>query len=244
MIILQMRSAFINCIENYSAKLIFETILETVEKARGGDFEMLTRKKCDNFNDFVRNLREILTTSNPNDKKFFIIFKKAERLRSMESNLLMGLMNLAELCNMNVCVILVTEITVENFLSGTGFVIPMLVHFDQYYQKELVKIMTLDCPNGFDETFYATYCQLLVSVFYLACRDLNELKHLVCKDIPSFLQTIHLFCCSNTTTLFASSSHKGELPVYTIKYEFGLIKMVWLGCLFSSSFQDSSYLII
>ena len=97
----------------------------------------------------------------------------------MESNLLAGFIKLAELMKMNISVILVTEITIEKFLSGTMAVVPTSVHFNEYNQKDLVKIMSLDCPAGYNEAFYATYCQLVISVFYLACRDLNELRHMV-----------------------------------------------------------------
>ena len=113
------------------------------------------------------------------DETFYLIFKKAERLRNMEYNLLPGFMRLAELTGMNICVILVTEITAERFLSGASFVCSNVIHFSQYSQKELIKIMLLDCPIGIDESIFETYCQLLISVFYLACRDLNELRHLV-----------------------------------------------------------------
>ena len=97
----------------------------------------------------------------------------------MEHNLLPGFMRMAELTGMNICVVLVTEIAAERFLSGASFVGSTVIHFSEYSQKELIKIMVLDCPIGIDESIYATYCQLLISVFYLACRDLNELRHLV-----------------------------------------------------------------
>ena len=111
---------------------------------------------------------------------FYIIFEKSERLRNMDANLISGFMKLAELARMNVSVIFETEIALEKFFVGTGFNLPAEVHFDEYTQKELVKIMSLVCPVGYSTKFYASYCQLVISVFHPVCKDLNELKHLVC----------------------------------------------------------------
>jgi len=178
--ILQLKHVIINCIEYCSAKLIFETILECLGCEQDLPLESLHSKKCDNFNDFLRCLKNLTEEFEGHNEPIYLVFDKAERLRNMENNLLPGLIRLAELTKLNVCVILVTEINFERFLSGTSFVAPTAVRFSEYNQKELVRIMSLDCPPGIDEKVYTSYCQLVISVFYLACRDLHELQHLVC----------------------------------------------------------------
>ena len=45
--------------------------------------------------------------------------------------------------------------------------------------EELLEIMSLDCPPNYEVPFYKNYCNLLLSVFYLPCRNLRELRHLV-----------------------------------------------------------------
>ena len=153
---------------------MFEAIIDTLEESN--DIQTQNKKRCDNFNDFLRCLKRILCNS---ETPFFIILEKAERLRNMESNPLPAFLRLSELSRLNISVILVTEIILEKFMSGTQFPIPVQVHFNDYSQNELIEIMSQDCPDGYTKDFYVTYCRLVVSVFYLACRDLSELRHLV-----------------------------------------------------------------
>eukprot|EP00795_Rhopilema_esculentum_P011675 gene11675-21930_t len=108
----------------------------------------------------------------------------------MDTNLISGFMKLAELSRMNVCVIFETEIALEKFFVGTGFNLPAEVHFDEYTQKELVKIMSLVCPVGYSTEFYASYCQLVISVFHPVCRDLNELKHLAVLNFSKYCEPL------------------------------------------------------
>eukprot|EP00112_Aurelia_sp_Birch-Aquarium-sp1_P002598 Seg1289.8 transcript_id=Seg1289.8/GoldUCD/mRNA.D3Y31 product="Origin recognition complex subunit 5" protein_id=Seg1289.8/GoldUCD/D3Y31 len=175
----------INCIEFYSAKLMFEAIIDSLDEAN--DIQTQNKKRCDNFNDFLRCLKQILCDS---ETPFFIILEKAERLRTMESNLLPAFLRLSELSRLNISVILVTEITLEKFMSGTQFPIPVQVHFSDYSQNELIEIMSQDCPDGHTRDFYATYCRLVVSVFYLACRDLNELRHLASVNFAQYCEPL------------------------------------------------------
>ncbi len=130
------------------------------------------------MNDFLRYFKQLLAKKKQN-RTFFIIVDKAERLRQMDSNLLPALLRLSEFTKLNICVIFVTEIIWEKFLSGTCFPVPAKVHFNDYNQNELIEIMSLGCPDGYTKDFFASYCRLLISVFHLACRDLNELRHLV-----------------------------------------------------------------
>ena len=177
----------INCVECYSSRLLYETILESISEKN----ELADRgwKKCDNMNDFLRHLKQLLRLEEAAGL-FAIVLEKAERLRKMDAHLLPALLRLAELSDANLSTILVTEIAWEKFLSGTCFPVPVSVHFNDYSQSELVEIMSLDCPKGYRTEFFATYCRLLVSVFYLACRDVNELRHLVCSFI-CFIYFLH-----------------------------------------------------
>ena len=126
----------------------------------------------------MRYLKQLLKKRNSSDT-FCIIIEKAERLRQMDANLLPALLRLSEVTKLNTSVVLVTEIAWQKFLFGTGFPEPIQVHFGNYSHMELIEIMSLDCPKGYTKDFYGSYCRLLISVFHLVCRDLNELRHLV-----------------------------------------------------------------
>lgn len=45
---------------------------------------------------------------------------------------------------------------------------------------ELIKILCTLRPTDTDETFYSDYISAVLGVFFTACRDLRELRHLVC----------------------------------------------------------------
>lgn len=114
------------------------------------------------------------------NQTFYIVLDKAERLRtSLESHLLPLFLRLGELTGLNICVIFITDIVLEKFFTTTGFLLPIPIHFPDYSKDDLIIIMSLDCPRGYKEEFYKRYCSVVVGVFYSACRDTAELRHLV-----------------------------------------------------------------
>lgn len=42
-----------------------------------------------------------------------------------------------------------------------------------------MEILCLDCPYEYSKEFYRNYLNLLLSIFYHACRNLSEIRHLV-----------------------------------------------------------------
>ena len=142
-----------------------------------GDFS--TPPKCDNMTDFIRQLKLLLSSRELVNETFYIVLDKAERLRDIEANALPAFLRLQELSQLNICVILLSQIVWEKFQVGTGFYEPITIHFTDYSKVELLQIMAKDCPPSYPVEFYTAYCQLLMSVFYSVCRDLNELRHLV-----------------------------------------------------------------
>lgn len=61
-----------------------------------------------------------------------------------------------------------------------------LVHFPAYTKDTALKVLGLDCPRAVDQGFYRSFCTLLWDVFHGACRDLNELRHLVALLFPIY----------------------------------------------------------
>ena len=186
---LQLPHVLVNCIECYSSRLLYESILESIEQLSG--FQESIWKKCDAMTDFIRYFKNILGDNSY--ETIYIIFDKAERLRNIDFHLLPVFLRLSEITQMNVSVLLITELIWEKFQVGTGFLEPVQVHFSEYTKEELVEIMSLDCPEDYSKEFFITYCRLLLSVFYMACRDLNELRHLVCWNFV-FLYFSELSC--------------------------------------------------
>ena len=165
--------------ECFNARLIFEYILNqlTIDCSDGEDEER-EFSRCDNMNDFILMLKKIFNEQSL-DETVYIVLDKSERLRDMEANVLPAFARLAELTACNIGVIFLSEIIFEKFNQGTGVREPYLLHFPDYSKSELLEIMSLDAPEEYAHEFYTGYCQLLLSVFYNACRNLRELRHLV-----------------------------------------------------------------
>lgn len=179
MTFLQLPNIFVNCIECFNGRLMFEHILnniQTLQQNGDKDDEFI---RCDNMNDFIKMMKKLLTVENFGEETLFITIDKCERLRDMELNLLPAFLRLNELTGCNICVLFVSDIVFEKFRQGTGVREPFQVKFPDYSRKELLEIMCLDAPKEHPPEFYNGYCQLLLSVFYNVCRDLRELRHLV-----------------------------------------------------------------
>ena len=167
-----------NCVESFTARLIYEHILYQLQELDEGD-DCNAPPKCDNMTDFIRQLKHSLSSRELTNETFYIVLDKAERLRDTEANALPAFLRLQELTQLNICVILLSQIVWEKFQVGTGFYEPIIIQFPDYSKAELLQIMAKDCPLSYPMEFYKAYCQLLTSVFYSVCRDLNELRHLV-----------------------------------------------------------------
>ena len=169
----------VNCIESFTARLIYEHILYQLQDLDEEDDDFDPPPKCDNMTDFLRQLKNSLSSRQLISETFYIVLDKAERLRDIEANVLPAFLRLQELTQINICVIFISQIVWEKFQVGTGFYEPVVVHFPDYSKVELLQIMAKDCPSSYPVEFYKAYCQLFTSVFYSVCRDLNELRHLV-----------------------------------------------------------------
>lgn len=182
-----------NCVESFTTRLIYEHILYQLQELDEED-DFISPPKCDNMTDFIRQLKHSLSSREFTNETFYIVLDKAERLRDIEVNVLPAFLRLHELAQLNICVILLSQIVWEKFQVGTGFYEPVIVHFMDYSKAELLQIMAIDCPASHPVEFYKAYCQLLTSVFYSVCRDLNELRHLVSGTLLLFLVAVSKRC--------------------------------------------------
>lgn len=188
---LKVPHVLVNCVECYSQRFLYEHILNTIS----GDVDTITDTadliKCDNMNDFVRLLTQVVKDKGLDSQTVYIVLDKAERLRDMESNILPAFLRLQELTNLNVCVLMVSEIVWEKYRFGTGFCEPLVIHFPDYSKDELVHIICQDRPAEYPEGFYNIYVNLVLSIFHYACRNLKELRHLVSLNFKKYVHPIN-----------------------------------------------------
>ncbi|ELT87755.1 hypothetical protein CAPTEDRAFT_162477 [Capitella teleta] len=183
---------FVNCVECYSARLLFQRVLNELSghvPSAANDFTSYSR--CDNTNDFVRILKHLMQQKRLAGT-LYLVLQKAERLRDMEANLLPALLRLQHLTGENVCVILESEIVWNKFWCGTGFQDPIIIHFPEYSKDELLEIMLSSSAldGEYSSELKESYCNLVISVFHTACRNLRELQHMAQLNFPKYVEPI------------------------------------------------------
>eukprot|EP00058_Branchiostoma_floridae_P011778 XP_002597266.1 hypothetical protein BRAFLDRAFT_260887 [Branchiostoma floridae] len=188
---LKLPHALVNCVECYTSRLLYDHILNQVALVTPApDNDYTNYSRCDNMNDFVKTLRTVIEDRELQEETMYIVLDKAERLREMDMNILPAFLRLGELTGCNVCVVLLTEIVWEKFRAGTGMCEPLVLHFPDYTKDELLEILSSDCPTGYTKDFYMSYINIVLSVFYMACRNLNEIRHLALLNFPKFCEPI------------------------------------------------------
>ncbi|OCT76899.1 hypothetical protein XELAEV_18032103mg [Xenopus laevis] len=187
---LELPCAFINCVECFTPRLLFEQILNHLHDHQPApENEFSSKDRCDTFNDFVR-LYNRGTSELGLEETFYIVLDKAELLREMEANLLPGFLRLQELTESNVTVIFLTEIVWETFRPNTGCFEPLTLYFPDYSKVELQRILSSEYPQEYSAEFYASYINILLGVFYAVCRDIKELRHLAALNFPKFCEPV------------------------------------------------------
>lgn len=173
----------INCIECYSSRLLFETILIQLRNGKAAE-------RCDNMNDFIHLLRLGASERFPNGECIYILLENSERLRDFDAAVLPGLLRLQELSGANVGVILESEIVWEKFRFGTGFREPYILHFSDYTKDELLELMCLDLPDVCPLEAYKSFLSLLLDIFYHVCHNLNELRYLASVSFRKYAEPV------------------------------------------------------
>ncbi|KAL9931070.1 origin recognition complex subunit 5 [Glossina fuscipes fuscipes] len=190
------KTSYVNCIECYSTKVLLENILNDLCSIEGVDIN------CENVNQFTEFLKCFYTK--PTHTSLIMVLDQAERLRDMDGNVLPSLMRLQELTGLNVCAVLVGQISFEKYYVANGLPELVTLNCGQYTKCEILHILS----NHFDAArnnlkdyiiqhqldkndmqeklhivenitieFFNNYLNIFLYVFHKACRDLPELKN-------------------------------------------------------------------
>lgn len=190
----------IDCIECYSAKLMYETVLSGLG---GSDLDT----KCESMLDFSNALNRVghnLVQYQP----IVLIFDRAERLRNMDHSVICALLRLRELCYLNVCTVFITHLVFDNFYFKMGVREPIKIYFPNYNKEELFKIIFLRHSSFVRHVLsnyevdnvtrselekpelFANFLNAFLSVFYRPCRDLIELQHMAQVNFVKYCEPI------------------------------------------------------
>nr|XP_026499999.1 origin recognition complex subunit 5 [Vanessa tameamea] len=197
---LNYKHVFIDCIECYSTKILYESIL-------AGLSDDYMDVKCDSLWELVNNLNTLSNQQN-NYEPIVLVLDRAERLRNIDQNIISTLLRLREFCNLNICSIFVTHLIYDNFYFKIGVREPIKLYFPNYNKEELFKIIFLSQKSfvrylttnndfGCDikeelerPELFANFLNAFLSVFYRPCRDLIELQHMARVNFVKYCEPI------------------------------------------------------
>lgn len=190
----------INCIECYTPKIMFESILIGLNPHE--DEEVST--KCDTLKDLITGLNQVENCYEP----IVLVLDKAERLRTMDQCVMSVFLRLRELCNLNICTVFITHLVFDNFFFKMGVREPIKLYFPNYNKEELFNIIFLKHMSfvryvlsdaEVDDTIrtdlekpelFANFLNAFLSVFYRPCRDLIELQHMARVNFVKYCEPI------------------------------------------------------
>lgn len=194
----------INCVECYTSKILYETIINKFYNHKiCYENNFTSYSKCENLSEFIILLRKLDII-----KSYIICLDNAEKLRDMDFNILPSFLRLQEFTNLNICTILISQLPFEKFYTTTGFSEIHLLHCPQYTKSEIHKILLKNFDNvkeyvksrllqkyqdpdeilhkvtiieNLNNDVYDNYLNIFLNMFYRVCRDLPELR-VISKD--------------------------------------------------------------
>lgn len=171
---LQVPYGWINCYEAHSPRLLFSTLTEKLLQNHKALHGLEGVKPCSSLCDFINFSKKYLQDVN---ETTYLVFDNAEVLRDKEPMVLAALLRLQELTKANICTVLISQIIWEKFRLDLGMCSPILLHFSNFSKSELCEILCLDCPPKYSKEFYEAYVNVVLNVFFVVTRDLQELRH-------------------------------------------------------------------
>ncbi|KAJ2961192.1 hypothetical protein NQZ79_g3495 [Umbelopsis isabellina] len=202
--------AYINCIECHTPRMIFEhAVNEWCNWVPSWENQFRSIARIDSLNDFLCVLKEGVPINEQatefigDSETRYLILDRAERLRDVASTILPVLLRLSEVSHRNICVILLSTIVYEKFRTKAGAFEPLMIRFPEYSKEDTLEILRRDfSANGMDievkgkepvhlgDDFFRSFSEVIYSIFFHNCKDLNELRHLVALLFPLFINPI------------------------------------------------------
>ncbi|KAG0710203.1 Origin recognition complex subunit 5 [Chionoecetes opilio] len=187
---LGIRISHVNCVEAFCPQVLYEAVLSQLRgSVPSATTDLPTPPTCDSLGEFVHHLDTVSRAGG--QPRMAILLENCERLRDSAANIFPGLCRLQELTpGINITVIFMSTLPVEKFRISTGFMEPLVVFFPQYTKDELQEILQTLRPSTASQEFFKNYISLVLSVFYLATRDLAELMHQVQQHFEAYCEPV------------------------------------------------------
>jgi len=186
--------AFVNCVESYSVKQLFENIANQLAgHVLSSRNSYQPYSSCGSMMDFLDALHRLSAEKRiglPNEKSILIVLDNCEKLRNLNKNLCSGFFKLRELSGLKICVIFVSHIPWSHFNSNEFVTQPITITLPQYDQKQLHNILEKTKPSQVSQQFYNNFVSLFLSIFYSATHDVRELDYQIKKSFEYYYKPV------------------------------------------------------
>lgn len=206
--------AFIDCIENYTPKIFYETIINKLQghkMSASNNYENYAA--CDSADDFIDALNGLDAK-----KSFVIVLKNFNRLCEVDANTLPILMRLNSLVPcLNISCVIIGAKSKKNHIAKLGLIPTIDIHCEQYSKSDLLQIVAaqieylkqtmvriidesdseeaakhdrLNMLQQLDDEFYIGYFNMFMDTFYSICRNAKELLYLSNANFPIYCKPV------------------------------------------------------
>lgn len=211
---LSITHAFIDCIENYSPKIFYETIINHLRQHKlssKNNFQNYTA--CDSTEDFIDALNALDAT-----RSYAIVLKNFNRLYELDDNVLPIMMRLNTLTPaLNISCIILGSKSKKNHIAKLGLIPIVDIHCEQYSKSDLLKILTVQIGHmkrtmykiigdsdsieevkrdqltilqQLDDDFFIGYFNMFMDTFYSICRSAKELLYMSNANFPIYCKPV------------------------------------------------------
>lgn len=204
--------AYIDCIEYYTAKLLFETILNKLRKyeiTKENNFQNYA--ECDSIEDFIEELNCL-----EHDRPYVLILKNHERINAINKNILPVFVRLNQIAmKINISMVLLGCKPLLYAASMRGLTDMICIHCSQYTKDELMEILflqedflrerlksifvannsekqqeRLQIIDSLNDEFFTGYFSTFLNMFYGICRNVRELLCLSNENFPAYCEPV------------------------------------------------------
>lgn len=211
---LSIRYAFVDCIEYYSPKMLYENIINMLrghKLIQNNNFENFA--PCDSSENFLDQLNELDA-----GERYVIVLKHFDRLHEMDANVLPVLMRLNEFVpGINISCVLIGSRSATQHISYQGLVSVYEIHCEQYSKTDLFQILLLQTDHlsrtmknlaledeihkgqteeriaiidDLQVDFFNSYFSVFLDTFYGICRNVKELVYLSNANFPIYCKPV------------------------------------------------------
>ena len=174
--------AYVNCLESYNEKLVYEAVLESLGIHP-------TEVQVDSIASLIQT---ITTALGRTDSPLFLILDKAEFLRNLDAHFMATMLNLNGVFpDSNISSILITEIPWSKFGENISVREPFLFYLPSYGKEDVIRLIaSKSSREDYSPQCHVAFLTNLWRIFNPICQNLTEFTQVCCRLFPYYVSPI------------------------------------------------------